>query len=53
MKNMKVRMAKPGNETDKESRDDEVSISCEGMKKMLFDRIGEHVTEKLKRHDEK
>ncbi|MHB8110152.1 MAG: hypothetical protein ACYDHW_08980 [Syntrophorhabdaceae bacterium] len=53
MKNMKVRMAQPGNDHDGENREDEVNISREGMKRMLYDRIGEHVTEKLKRHDEK
>jgi hypothetical protein len=53
MKNMKVRMNRAGNEREMERREDEVNISREGMKKMLYDRIGEHVTEKLKRHDEK
>ncbi len=53
MKNMKVRMNRAGNEHEVDSREDEVNISREGMKKMLYDRIGEHVTEKLKRHDEK
>ena len=52
MKNMKVRM-KQGVYNDQESRADEVAISKEGMKQMLYDRIGEHVTEKLKRFDEK
>lgn len=53
MKNMKVRMNRPGNDRENDSREDEVNISREGMKKMLYDRIGEHVTEKLKRHDER
>ncbi len=53
MKNMKVRMNRLGNDQEMEHREDEVNISREGMKKMLYDRIGEHVTEKLKRHDEK
>ena len=53
MKNMKVRMNRTGSESDVENREDEVNISREGMKKMMYDRIGEHVTEKLKRHDEK
>lgn len=52
MKNMKVRMNRPDNDREVENREDEVSISREGMKKM-YERIGEHVTEKLKRHDEK
>jgi len=53
MKNMKVRINRAGNEHEMEGREDEVNISREGMKKMLYDRIGEQVTEKLKRHDEK
>jgi len=53
MKNMKVRMNRTGKEQDMEHREDEVNISREGMKKMLYDRIGEQVTEKLKRHNEK
>ncbi|MDD3845740.1 MAG: hypothetical protein PHC90_05195 [Syntrophorhabdaceae bacterium] len=53
MKNMKVRMNRAGKEQDMEHREDEVNISREGMKKMLYDRIGEQVTEKLKRHNEK
>lgn len=53
MKNMKVRMKQGGANNDQECRADEVAISREGMKKMLYDRIGEHVTEKLKRYDEK
>jgi len=53
MKNMKVRMKQSGDNHDQENREDEVNISREGMKKMLYDRIGEQVTEKLKRYDEK
>ncbi len=53
MKNMKVRMNKSGDSLGQENREDEVNISREGMKKMLYDRIGEHVTEKLKKNDEK
>lgn len=53
MKNMKVRMNRSGENLGQENREDEVNISREGMKKMLYDRIGEHVTEKLKKNDEK
>lgn len=53
MKNMKVRVKQAGNDHEHENREDEVNISREGMKKMLYDRIGEQVTEKLKRYDEK
>jgi hypothetical protein len=31
--------------------EDNVMISEEGMKKMLFDRIGEQMTERLKRYE--
>ena len=53
MKNMKVKAKCQ----DKESaylnniNEDNVMISEEGMKKMLFDRIGEQMTEKLRRYE--
>jgi len=53
MKNMKVRVNQSGSNHDQETRADEVNISREGMKKMMYDRIGEQVTEKLKKYDEK
>ena len=31
---------------------DNVAISPEGMKRILFERIGEKMTERLKRHDQ-
>jgi len=52
MKNMKVRAGQIEKNTDIFTRDDEVNISREGMKKMLYDRIGEQVTEKLKKYDQ-
>jgi hypothetical protein len=35
-----------------EPKDDLVAISQEGMKKILYERIGEQMTEKLKKHDQ-
>ena len=32
--------------------EDNVLLSDEGVKKMLFDRIGEKMTERLRRHDQ-
>ena len=32
--------------------EDKVFISDEGVKKMFFDRIGEKMTERLKKHDQ-
>jgi hypothetical protein len=31
--------------------EDKVTISDEGVRKMLFDRIGEKITERLRKHD--
>lgn len=50
VKNMMVKV-KPGESLlEAEEREDNVRISQEGMKRMLFERIGEKMTEKLKRH---
>ena len=51
MKNMKSRTVS----LDKISSptvEDNVLLSDEGVKKMLFDRIGEKMTERLRRHDQ-
>jgi hypothetical protein len=47
MKSMKVRAGQTEKNLDYVAREDEVNISREGMKKMLYDRIGEQMTEKL------
>ncbi len=53
MKNMKVRVDQVEKRTDnKGTKEDEVSISAQGMKRMLYDRIGEQMTEKLKKYDQ-
>jgi hypothetical protein len=53
MKNMKVKAKcvekEPAN--DGVIHEDNVMISEEGIKKMLFDRIGEQMTERLKRYE--
>ena len=52
MKNMKVRAKQVDKDQENLTRDDEVAISREGMKRMLFERIGEHTTEKLKKYEQ-
>ena len=52
MKNMKVRVGQVEKSYDYAPKEDEVSISREGMKKMIYDRIGEQMTEKLKKYDQ-
>jgi hypothetical protein len=47
MKSMKVKAGQTEKNLDYVTREDEVNISREGMKKMLYDRIGEQMTEKL------
>jgi predicted Fe-Mo cluster-binding NifX family protein len=51
MKNIKVRMSHRANAEDGSSQEDSVIISEEGMKRVLFERIGEKMTERLKRHE--
>jgi hypothetical protein len=52
MKNMKVRVGRIEKNYDNGTREDEVNISREGMKKMVYDRIGEQMAEKLKKYDQ-
>ncbi len=52
MKSMKGRVGQTGKNRDHSMREDEVNISREAMKKMLYDRIGEQMTEKLKKYDQ-
>jgi hypothetical protein len=52
VKNMKMRVRVPDVEVPTSNREDAVLISEEGMKRMLFERMGEHVTERLKRHEQ-
>jgi hypothetical protein len=52
MKNMKVKVRDREDGLIQEPKDDLVAISQEGMKKILYERIGEQMTEKLKKHDQ-
>jgi len=52
MKNMKVKVKDREDGPTQEPKDDLVAISQEGMKKILYERIGEQMTEKLKKHDQ-
>jgi hypothetical protein len=52
MKNMKVKLKDREDGLSQEPKDDLVTISQEGMKKTLYERIGEQMTERLKKHDQ-
>jgi hypothetical protein len=52
MKNMKNRMTHLEKGNEGPSENDNVIISDEGMKRVLFERIGERMTERLRRHDQ-
>ncbi len=52
MRNMKSRAGHVDEKAPCESnREDKVTISDEGMKRILFERIGEKMTERLRRHE--
>jgi len=52
MRNMKSRAGHTYEKMPCESaREDSVTISDEGMKRVLFERIGEKMTERLRRHE--
>ena len=52
MKNMKNRMGQGDNACEGPPEEDNVIISEEGMKRVFFERIGEKMTERLRRHDQ-
>jgi hypothetical protein len=52
MKNMKIKMAHGENACEPAQEEDNVIISEEGMKRVLFERIGENMTQRLRRHDQ-
>jgi hypothetical protein len=52
MRNMKSKMGCGENACDGPPEEDNVIISEEGMKRVLFERIGEKMTERLRRHDQ-
>ncbi len=49
MRNMKSKTIH-GNVTPEPAAEDRVLVSDEGVKRMLFDRIGEKMTERLRKH---
>jgi len=51
MRNMKSRLRRLGRGRGGSEKDD-VIISEEGMKRVFFERIGEKMTERLRRHDQ-
>ncbi len=53
MKNMKTKVNRAGKASDATQAEDKVNISEEGMKRVLFKRIGEKMTERLKKHGQK
>jgi hypothetical protein len=53
MKSMKVRVGHTEQNIDDLVRKDEVNISRDAVKKMIYNRIGERVTEKLKKYERK
>jgi len=52
MRNMKSRVGLSGKTHAGDDPEDRVLISEEAMKRMVFERIGESMTEKLRRHDQ-
>ncbi len=52
MKYMKIRMGHGDNGCELPPEEDNVIISEEGMKRVLFERIGENMTQRLRRHDQ-
>jgi hypothetical protein len=52
MRNMKNRMDRAEVTSRGSIPEDRVMISDDGMKKILFERIGEKMTERLRRHDQ-
>lgn len=51
MKNMKVRAGQISVNPEDNSCDYELNIAQEGTKRMVYERIGEQLAEKLKRND--
>jgi len=52
LKNMKIKLKEKETGLIQKSRDDEVLISQEGMKKVLYNRISEQLVERSKKYDE-
>ncbi|MGD0659525.1 MAG: hypothetical protein ABSD38_15805 [Syntrophorhabdales bacterium] len=52
MKNMSGKVGQTGKVAGDDGPEDQVLISDGAMKKMLFERIGEKMTERLRKHDQ-
>ena len=52
MRNMKSRVDLSGKTPGEDGAEDQVLISEGAMKRMLFDRVGEKMTERLRKHDQ-
>ncbi len=52
VKNMKSRVSLADSVPKEMNEEDRISISEEGMRRMLFERIGEKMTERLRKHDQ-
>lgn len=52
MKNMRSRMGRAGKALGDSGVEDRVLISEDAMKRMVFERIGEKMTERLRKHDQ-
>ena len=52
MKNMKTKIAAVEKICEAPQEEDNVNISEEGMKRVLFERIGERMTKRLRKHDQ-
>ena len=52
MRNMRSRVGRTEKASEGDGVEDKVLISDQGMKKALFDRIGENMTARLRKHDQ-
>ena len=52
MKSMKVRAGQTEKDRNHFIKEDEANISRETVRKVIYNRIGEHMTEKLKKYDQ-
>lgn len=52
MRNMRSRVGRTDSAPGDDGVEDKVLISEQGMKRMLFDRIGKKMTERLRKHDQ-
>jgi hypothetical protein len=53
VKNMRGKLDAGCTATEEREAEDRTAISEEGMKRMVFERIGEKMTERLKKHEVK